>query len=273
MVFARKPAPVQVSYLGYPGTTGVETIDYRLTDPYLEPPTVGSNDGAVGKERAIRLPHTFWCYPEPPEAPAVGPLPARDSDVVTFGSLNIFSKVNAGVIEVWSEILGRVPNSQLMLHCFKGEQRERAIGEFAGHGVGRERIRFVEPLPMEEYFAQYNAIDIGLDPFPYPGGTTTCDALWMGVPVVTLAGKTALSRGGVSILSNVGCAELIARSVDEYVSKAVTLAGDRERLEAMRMFMREQMRRSPLMDGRRFAGDVEDAFRGMGKRRLLSAEC
>jgi len=261
MVFAQKPAPVLVSYLAYPGSSGLETIDYRLTDQYLEP--VDVPEPSYAREKPVRLAGGFWGYTEPTEAPAVGGLPALREGRVTFGCLNMFSKVNARVLAAWSRILLRVPQSRLILHCFKGSQRESAVQAFGGHGISSDRLGFVEHLPLEGYFAEYNRIDIALDPFPYPGGTTTCDALWMGVPVVTLAGNSPLSRGGVSILSNVGCPELIAHSLDQYVSNAVALASDREGLGAMRTLLREKMRRSALMDTRRFVGDVEDVYRGM----------
>jgi len=261
LVFARKPAPVQVTYLAYPSTSGLDTMDYRLTDPYLDPP--GSETDSIYSERSIRLPQTYWCYQTPDLAPEVGPLPALAGEGVTFGCLNDFNKVREGTLSVWCALLRSVPQSRLLLHAGEGSHRQRVADLLKQEGVNPERLSFVGRVPLGEYYGTYGRIDIGLDPFPFAGGTTTCDALWMGVPVVSLAGETAVSRGGLSILSNVGLGELVAGTAEEYVGIAAELAGDWARLACLRAGLRSRMASSPLMDGPGFARSVEAAYRQM----------
>ena len=262
LVFARKPAPVQVSYLAYPGSTGLETIDYRLTDPYIDPPDEPERDRNYSG-KSFRLPHTFWCYAPPPEAGDVAPLPALANGQITFGCLNSFSKVSSFIFDAWTRLLGEVAGSRLVLHSRRGLHRQRLRDRLSAAGIDPQRLEFVGFLPTAEYFREYGKIDIALDSFPYAGGTTTCDALWMGVPVVTLAGQTAISRGGASVLSNIGLKRLVARSVDEYVSIARELAADVPALAQLRSEMRARMLSSPLMDAAGFARDVESAYRQM----------
>ena len=268
LVLARKPAPVQVTYLAYPGTTGLSTIDYRLTDCYLDPPSTGSGqapgqDDSLYTEKSVRLPRTYWCYVAPWQAPAPNALPALRNGYVTFGCLNNFSKISSVTWESWCELLGRVPNSRLLIYSREGTHRDRVRRQFDEAGVRPYRIDFVPRLPGPDYFLQYHKIDIALDPFPYPGGTTSCDALWMGVPVVSLAGQTAVSRGGASILSNVGLPQLLAQTRGQYVQIAADLAADLDQLSRLRATLRAQMQASPLMDASQFARDVEAAFRQM----------
>jgi predicted O-linked N-acetylglucosamine transferase (SPINDLY family) len=258
LVFARRPAPVQITYLAYCSTTGLDAIDYRLTDPYLDPPQSGNDAYA---ERSIRLPATYWCYLPIPAAPDVDAPPAAQTRIATFGCLNSPAKITAPTLEAWTRLLERVPASRLLLHLPSGE-REREVRErLAERGIDPARLTVVPRTSTDRYLATYAAIDVALDPFPYGGGTTTCDALWMGVPVVTLRGDTAVGRGGASILSNVGLADLIAENVEGYVGIAAALAGDLPRLAALRAGMRARMQRSPLMDAARFAADVESAYR------------
>jgi len=266
LVFARTPAPVQVTYLAYCGTTGLQTMDYRLTDPYLDPP--GASDEFYS-EKSIWLPHTYWCYTALPKAGEVGPLPALSARRVTFGCLNNFAKVTRAMVELWGQILQRTSGSRLVLHCRKGSHRERVIERFGRMGVGADRIELVDFLPTAEYLDRYRQIDIALDPFPYGGGTTTFDALWMGVPVVSLAGQTAVSRAGLSILSNLGLANaLVARTPEQYLQIATALAFDLSRLAGLRSTLRDRMRSSPLMDAPAFARDLEAAFRDMWQSTL-----
>jgi predicted O-linked N-acetylglucosamine transferase (SPINDLY family) len=264
LAFARKPAPVQVTYLAYPGSTGLETMDYRLTDPYIDP-AEARRDGNYPEE-SLRLPHTFWCYATPPEACETGLLPAMDSGRLTFGCLNSFSKVSSVILDGWIRLLRQVPDSRLILHAREGSHRQRTRDRLGAAGVDPRRLEFVGFLPTTEYFRQYQRIDIALDTFPYAGGTTTCDALWMGLPVVTLAGQTAISRGGASILSTVGLESLVAQSADQYVRVAAQLAADLPALAALRDGMRARMRASPLMDAAGFARDVEAAYRQIWRR-------
>jgi predicted O-linked N-acetylglucosamine transferase (SPINDLY family) len=259
LVFAQKPAPIQVTYLAWGGTTGLDTIDYRFTDPYLDAP---GQDESVYSEKSVRL-RSFWCYWAPPEAPPVAPLPAASAHRITFGCLNSYSKVTRPTLDLWAEILQQVTDSRLMIHCPEGEPHDRTTRHLGERRIDAGRILFVPPLALSDYYREYNQIDIGLDPFPWPGGTTTCDALWMGVPVITLAGKTAVSRGGSSILSNVGMPELIATTPQQYVGLATGLAGNTARLSQLRASLRERMLASPLMDAPRFAAEVEAAYRSM----------
>jgi predicted O-linked N-acetylglucosamine transferase (SPINDLY family) len=263
LVFARKPAPVQVTYLAYCGTTGLDTIDYRLTDPYLDPP---GGDERFYSEQSLRLPETYWCYRPLDETPPVGALPAAATGRICFGSLSNFCKLSTATLDVWARLLAAVPNSRLLLHATQGSHRDRVGELLARQGVARERLTFVDFLPAAQYFQVYQQIDVALDPFPYGGGTTTCDALWMGVPVVSLAGPTAVGRGGLSILSNVGLPELVARDQEQYVEIAARLAADLPRLTDLRRTLRDRMQSSPLMDAPRFARHVEAAYREMWRR-------
>lgn len=264
LVLARKPAPVQATYLAYPGYSGLDTVDYRLTDPHLDP----SDDCvATGPERPIRLPETYWCYqPLVEPSPEVTPLPALTAGHITFGCLNNFGKVTPVTLAIWCRLLAAVPEAHLLLHTHPGSHRRRLRELFARNNLDPQRLEFADHVPIAQYFRCYQSIDIALDPFPFPGGTTTCDALWMGVPVITLAGPTPVSRGGVSLLSNIGLSELAAQSVDEYVAIAATLARDLPRLAALRAGLRERMQRSPLMDAPRFARNLEAAYRSMWHR-------
>jgi predicted O-linked N-acetylglucosamine transferase (SPINDLY family) len=259
LVFARRPAPIQVTYLAYPGTTGLDSIDYRITDGHLDPP--GTSDQYYS-EKSVRL-GSYWCYEEPWKGLENTFLPAERAGYVTFGCLGNFCKVNPPVLKTWSDILLAVPGSRLLLHADEGSHREGARRILSEWGVDPHRLIFVGKLPLPAYLEQYHGIDIGLDPFPYVGGTTTCDALWMGVPVVTLRGRTAIGRGGVSILSTVGLAEFIGDTPEQYVQIAVGWANDLGRLSGLRATLRKQMRSSPLMDAQRFARDLESALRRM----------
>jgi len=268
LIFARKPAPVQVTYLAYCGTTGLCTIDYRLTDPWLDPP---GGDEAHYSEQSIRLPETYWCYQPIAPAHEPAPLPALTAGDVTFGCLNNFCKVTAPTLAAWAKILQTLPGARLLLHARPGSHRERLQRFFASQRVAPERLSFTDQVNAAEYFGLYEQIDVALDPFPYGGGTTTCDALWMGVPVVSLAGKTAVSRSGLSILTNLGLSQLVGFDPDQYVRIAVELAGDLPRLRDLRRSLRARMQASPLMDAPRFARNVEAAYREMWRRWCFNA--
>jgi protein O-GlcNAc transferase len=264
LLFARKPAPVQAAFIGYPAGTGLETIDYRLTDPYLEPP--GASDEHY-VETSIRLPATFWCYDaeamELTGLPPVPPLPAERAGVVTFGCLNGFWKLNDRVLQLWAKVMAATPGSRLILLCPLGSARQRTTAKMASLGIDAPRIEFVERRPRREYFDLFARIDIGLDTFPYNGHTTSLDSLWMGVPVVTLVGQTSVGRAGLSQLSNLNLPELAASEPDQFVAIATQLANDLPRLAELRRGLRQRMSSSPLTDSRRFARDVESAYRRM----------
>jgi len=273
LVFARKPAPVQVSWLGYPGTTGLDTIDYVITDDHLDPPGLNAD---YYSEELIRLPGAWCCY-HPPGATRdpVAP-PAATSGRITFGSLNKFSKINDRVLALWGRILTAVDGSQLCLLAKDEVQKQHIYRSLAAHGIASERIGFFDYLPAPEaarradsttdFLHRYERIDIALDPFPYNGMTTTAEALWMGTPVVTFAGKLPVSRASLSLLSTVGLSDLAAHDEDEYVRIAVSLAADRARLIALRATLRGRMQQSPLLDVPRFARHLEAAYRTMWRR-------
>jgi predicted O-linked N-acetylglucosamine transferase (SPINDLY family) len=264
MVFARKPAPVQVTYLGYPGTTGLSAIDYRITDAFADPP--GMTEGHHS-EKLIRLAGCAWCYgPDSQNVPSESP--ATQSGVVTFGCFNNLAKVNDRTLGLWARILDAVPGSRLLLKSigFLSMDARRRVRESlcSQSGIGEERLDIRGPEDSHEsHLALYREMDIALDTFPYHGTTTTCEALWMGVPVVTLAGRTHVSRVGVSLLTNVGLPELIAESEDEYVRIAVELARDVEQLVNYRSNLRDKMLGSQLLDAPSFAREIEGAFRQM----------
>ena len=265
-LFALKPAPVQVAWLAYCSTTGLETMDYRISDRHMDPP--GLNERHYS-EKTVLLPRSYWCY-DPPTALETGDSPALRTGYFTFGCLNYFGKINDGVIDAWSQILKRAAGSRLMLYANTGSVRENLRNGFAIRGVDPSRIDFVDSKPLEEYLGFYRRIDLALDPFPYNGGTTTCDALWMGVPVATLAGDRPLGRAGVSLLTNVGLESWIARDMDEYIKLAAQAPGRLNELVELRKTLRLRMLRSPLMDAHGFAREFEDLLRSLWMEHVKS---
>ncbi|MDP9173774.1 MAG: tetratricopeptide repeat protein [Planctomycetota bacterium] len=260
LTFARKPAPVQVTFAGYPGTTGLSTIDYRLTDPYLDP---GLQNDADYTEQSIRLPNSFWCYEPDERSPQVNPLPALSAGHITFGCLNNFCKINDGVLELWARVLTAVPNSKLLLLAWPGTHRQWVIDVMQARNISPSRIEFAELRVHDQYLALYHRIDIGLDTFPYNGHTTSLDSYWMGVPVVTLVGNTVVGRAGLSQLSNLGLTEWVAPAQEEYVRIATELAGDASRLSSIRGTLRQKMQSSPLMSSKQFTRNIEAAYQQM----------
>lgn len=254
LLFARKPAPIQLCWLAYAGTTGLSAIDYRISDPYLEP-TGGATDCYA--ERTLCLPNCFWCYDPLTQKPDVNALPALTAKAVRYGSLNHYLKVNDSVIAVWASVLKAVTNSTLLLFAPEGDIRDDTLIAFDRHGVNATHIEFVKRLSRNEYLATYNEIDICLDTFPYNGGATSLDAFWMGVPVVTLKGDVPMGRAGYSIAMNLGLGELVADTNDEYVQIAEGLGTDLNKLARLRGELRQRMHSSPLMDGPKFARDME----------------
>lgn len=258
--FARKPAPVQATYLGYPGSTGLSAVGYRISDAFADPVNKTEH---LHTERLVRLPKCAWCY-EPGETP--DPSTRSDGPIV-FGCFNNFTKVTEPFLNVWAQILKEVPDSILMLKglaLMEDSSRQSLYGLFESLGISRNRLElFSITASHHEHLALYNRMDIALDPFPYHGTTTTCEALWMGVPVVTLAGQCHASRVGVSLLTNAGFPELVAKSPRDYIEIAAGLARNVSRLQADRLAARNRLRLSSLMDARRFADDVENAYRMM----------
>ena len=264
LVFARKPAPVQVTYLGYPDTTGLKAMDYRLTDGYADPPGTTEH---LHSEELMRLPDSAWCYRTPMQAPLVNPSPVLRSGHITFGSFNARPKMNETILALWSKLLLTVQNSSLVLKNLAFRElsvRQQALASLEKAGISPERVELTGHVSvLAEHLATYGRVDIALDTYPYHGTTTTCEALWMGVPVITLAGRTHVNRVGVSLLTNAGLPELIADTAEQYVEIAAKLAADIPRLTELRANLRERMASSPLMDAPRFARNVEEAYRQM----------
>lgn len=264
LLFARKPAPLQVTWLGYPNTTGLSAMNYRLTDGFADP--LGMTEH-LHTERLIRLPGHFSCYQAPRDAPEVAALPALEKGYVTFGSFNKLTKITPEVMSVWAEILRALPGSRLALKNFGSslEVMQQTIQEiFVGSGIAPEQLTLLGHAASQKmHLAQYGNIDIALDSFPYNGTTTSCEALWMGVPVVTLAGRTHAGRVGVSQLSNLNLTEFICQTRDEYIATALQWATDLAGLSALRKQLRARMTASPLTDAQRFTKNLEQTFLAM----------
>lgn len=265
-VLARKPAPVQVSWLGYCASTGLQTQDAFLADPWIAPQGTQANF----TEPLVLLPETFLCFTPPTDDVAVSELPALRATGLRFACFNDLAKVNAGVAAVWARILTRVAGSTLLMQgaAYADEQlRVAMLQRFAQHGVGPERLELRPSQPRRDYLASYRDVDISLDPFPYPGGTTTMESLWMGVPVLTLPGPSALSRQGLSILKNLGLdAQWAALDTDDYVERAASWAKNLSALAALRSALRPRLLASPLCQADRFAKHLESALRDLWRR-------
>lgn len=256
-------APVTVTYCGYPNTTGLPTVDHRVVDSLTDPPEAD----AFCTERLVRLPGCFLCYEPRNDVPAVSPAPCEASGFVTFGSFNAIKKVTPQVVGLWGRVLREVPGSRLVLKgaVFSSEQVcRRYLGLFAEHGVEAGRVDLLPRLQSQnDHLDAYRLIDIGLDPFPYNGTTTTCEAMWMGVPVLTRVGDRHASRVGLSLLTAVGMERLAAGDDEAFVESASRLAGDRSALASLRRTLRERVAASPLCDGPAFMKGFEAALRGM----------
>lgn len=264
-LFARKPAPLQVSYLAYVGTTGQATMDYRLTDVYLDPP--GGPESPFS-EKPLRLSRCWWTF-QPPVRTSIAEVqspPCVASGFVTFGSLNNFVKVNEGTRILWARLVASVPGARLLLHIKESRAREGLLEFLASHGLPPERVTLIGYQDGPSYMATYGRIDIALDPSPFAGGTTTFDALWMGVPVITLAGERTASRGGRSILSTLGRPEWVADSAEDYLTIAQRLAADPAQLAKIREGLRGEIRNSPLMDNTGFTREMENHYRTIWQR-------
>jgi predicted O-linked N-acetylglucosamine transferase (SPINDLY family) len=261
LMFARKPAPVQVTYIGYQNTTGMAAMDYRLSDDYADPP--GTTD-AWYTERLVRLPRSFFCYMPSADAPEFMPSPSLQNGYITFGSFNSFYKVGPAVLDAWCAILTRVPRSRLVILAnVVASLQQRLAEHFAARGIEPDRWELAGRRPRRDYLELIARADVALDPFPFNGHTTTCDALWQGVPTVTLSGDSYVSRFGGSGLAALGLNELIARDVSEYVRIASELAGDTSRLAELRSTLRGRMADSPLLDFVGFTRNLEAAYRQM----------
>ena len=261
LTFARRPAPVQLTWLGYVGTTGLTAIDYLIADRFHVPRGWEEHY----REKVLRLPDGYLCYEPPAYAPQVGPLPALSAGHFTFGSFNNIAKITPAVVAVWADVLRRLPGARLVLkyHWLDDAGLLRRLTEFFGaEAIAPERLDLLGSTSHVEQLQQYNRIDLALDPFPYAGGLTTCEACWMGVPVLTWPGETFASRHSLSHQSNIGLTETIAHDLADYAARAVRLAGDLPRLAALRAGLRERMAGSPLCDLDRFTKSFAAALRG-----------
>ncbi|ESW16394.1 hypothetical protein PHAVU_007G153100 [Phaseolus vulgaris] len=265
-MMACRPAPVQVTWIGYPNTTGLPTIDYRITDSQADPPETKQKH----VEELVRLPDCFLCYTPSPEAGPICPTPALSNGFVTFGSFNNLAKITPKVLRVWARILCAIPNSRLVVKCKPfccDSVRQRFLSRL--ENLGLEALR-VDLLPLillnHDHMQAYSLMDISLDTFPYAGTTTTCESLYMGVPCVTMAGSVHAHNVGVSLLSKVGLGHLIAKNEDEYEKLALKLASDVSALQKLRMSLRELMSKSPLCDGAKFIRGLESTYRQMWRR-------
>lgn len=257
LLFARKPAPVQITWLAYPGTTGLQAIDYRLTDPYLDPPGLFDR---FYSEKTLLLPETFWAL-DPLSHERVSELPALQTGAITFGCLNTFFKVNEASLRLWARVMQQVAASRLLLLVPPGSARQRVLETLTTAGISPERVLFVARQTRCQYLATYHRIDIALDTLPYNGHTTSIEALWMGVPVITLVGETVVGRAGLSQLTNARLPELITYTPADFVKTAVELAADIPRLKALRATLRTRLENSPLLGTTRFARNIESAYR------------
>ncbi|MBJ6801186.1 O-linked N-acetylglucosamine transferase, SPINDLY family protein [Geomonas propionica] len=257
-VFCHRPTPIQITWIGYPDSTGLKEMDYRITDALADPP---GTDDRLHSEWLLRLPRTFCCYLPPAEAPELAPPPCGVNGYITFGSFNNLSKITPEVIALWSRVLRAVPDSRLLLKAkplVDHGVRGRILATFMEHGVAAERIALDQGQPgTREHLEQYQRVDIGLDTFPYNGTTTTCEALWMGVPVISLSGDRHCSRTGASLLTNCGLADLVTTSEAGYLDMARQVAKDRETLRDFRAGARDRMRRSPLLDATGVTRELE----------------
>lgn len=258
---ARRGAPIQISGIGYPCTTGLPTMDYRITDAYCDPPETAVE---LNSEKLLYLDPSFWCYHALEEAPPVAELPADRNGHVTFATVNNFAKVMPQVQALWARLLAAIPGSRfIMQSAGTGSEHARVgiIRRFEEAGVSADRLDLRGHTSMYEFLKLFDEVDVVLDPFPFNGGTTTCHHMWMGAPIITLAGGLHAGRMGVSLLSNVGLQELVAHSHEDYIRIAVELAGDLPRLREIRRTLRDRMESSALRDEAGYTRRLESAYR------------
>lgn len=259
-IFARRPAPVQITYLGYPDTTGLDTIDYRITDQWADP---SGRTEQLHSERLLRLENGFLCFSPPDESPEVTPPPCVSNGYITFGSFNVLTKITSEMLAIWGALLIRIPDARILIknrQLTDVQLKRRLLDCFEGMGIASERIELLGRTSKPEHMASYGRVDIALDSYPYNGTTTTCDTLWMGIPVVTLAGDSHVSRVGVSLLSRVDLEDLIAKNEGEYADIAVALAADPDRLRALREGLRDSMQQSTLCNPASFTRELEGLY-------------
>jgi protein O-GlcNAc transferase len=266
-MFARKPAPLQIGYIGYLGSTGLSAIDYRITDASADPP---GRSEQFHSERLLRLPTTQWSYTPPSDMP--DPLPEIEPEPIIFGSFNRLNKLHTAQLALWAELLVRLADSRIEITDVPSvEVQDRVLTSFVARGISPDRIGMHARLERHQYWELMRRTHLALDAYPYNGGATTCEALWMGVPVVSRAGRHGFSRSGASILNAIGLSELVTASDADYLQTATALATDRARLGALRRGLRDRMRASPLLDAQAFMRDLEDAYRQVWREHCASS--
>ena len=272
-VLAQKPAPVQVCWLAYPGTTGLSTMDYRLTDPHLDPPGFEK----YYTEQSIYLPETFWCYDphgmlagSTEQLPDPNELPAIKNRFFTFGCLNDFAKLNATTSRRWGRLMQAVEHSRLRLLSPRGDCRQWVLDQLQPFNIFPDRIQFIDRQPRTPYLAEYHQIDLCLDTLPYNGHTTSLDAFWMGVPVLTQIGPTVVGRAGLSQLKNLQLPDFAAETDEQFIQLGQRWVNDLPALAEIRRTVRERMTASPLMDGKKFARNMEVAYRQMWHNKICT---
>ncbi len=266
LVLAARAVPVQATLFGYPNTTGLKAVDYRITDPISDPP--GRTEGHYA-EALLRLPEVAWVYAPPAAAPPVTPLPAASKRPFTFGCLNNPAKISDACLAAWARLIQSIPGTRLVLLAGQAQGgAKRLMQRFTEAGILRDRIELVLRLTKDKYFEKYSEFDVALDPFPYNGGVTTCDALWMGVPVLTVAGPSYVSRQGAMQMLTVGLPEFVADSPEGLVQLAKQWTTRRPELAQIRAGLRERLARSPLADGKRYVRNLENALRTAWRKRF-----
>ncbi len=267
---AHRPAPVQITYLGYPNTTGLETIDYWLTDDVVDPNDTPASSPACSTEELVRLPGCFCCYAPPKAAPDVSPLPALfGTGQFTLGSLQNLAKINAPVLDLWCNVLRAIPTARLLVfrHSLRGRAREHLLAQFNQRGISSDRLDLRHaPADSDGYLGVYRAVDLSLDTLPWSGHTTACESLWMGVPMLTLRGDRHAGRMAASVMRCVGLDEFVASMPDEFVAAAVRVEGNLQQLHQLRMRMRRRVQDSPLCDGAAFTRRLETVYRDLWRR-------
>jgi predicted O-linked N-acetylglucosamine transferase (SPINDLY family) len=259
ITFAYRPAALQATLFGYPNTTAVRAIDYRITDAISDPP--GATE-QLSTEQLLRLPRVAWCYSPPVGLPEPGPLPASQSRFFTFGCLNNSAKISDACLQLWATLLQSVPGTRLILMAGASQAGQRRLMDrFVRAGILRDRVVLLGRMPRDQYSAAYNDIDVALDPFPYNGGVTTCDALWMGVPVLSLAGTSYVARQGAMQLITLGLGAMLAADADGFLTLARGLTKRREELAGLRSRLRGILAQSPLCDATGYVRDLEATLR------------
>jgi predicted O-linked N-acetylglucosamine transferase (SPINDLY family) len=262
---AQRPAPVQIAYVGYPSTTGLETVDYWLTDDVVDPPGVPTGS----TEQLVRLPGCFCCYAPPRLSPEITPLPALRAGHLTLGSLQNLAKINSTVLDLWCRLLLAVPSARLLVfrHSLRGRAREHLLRQFELRGIGADRLDLRHtPADSDGYLGVYRSVDLSLDTLPWSGHTTACESLWMGVPMLTLCGDRHAGRMAASVLHCVGLDEFVAGTPDEFVAQAVGMAGNLEQLAQLRMRLRRRVQDSPLCNSSAFTRGLEAVYRDLWHR-------